>query len=491
MKAKTITKRVLSVILCTVMLFSCWVFTAPSASAATAGKYNVSGYVEITDDLDNTDHFNLTVYCKKNNGYGDDNNITANTSGNIRNPSNSFTKNSFDGFPLSWSVSSKFGGGLTWRNVKFKVHITATNPNDSSKKYEYTSGEYEMKSSAFSSYNGSKSGDCSGKPYANDISAISGNGSVSVPTTATTAKATYTAGTVTDQYGVNWYQDATLSATSVPNGCSFENNVLSVPNSANRASDYTCKIKQSCGSASNEKTINIKTFNYTVIFNNWDNSLLKQQENVEYNSDATPPTDSSNPPRTRAADNLGTYTFSSWSGDGYQSLKGVQTKTNTAVYDCTKHNYTITFKNGDGGTASTYTRNWDQTLTVPASTTKSPDPQYTYTFAGWATQAGSSDDGSSTSRVTINNSTKVSDAVVGVSYPNNMSKTYYPWFSRVKNKYDVTFNYKNSNYEDATPVVREQLTYGDTPEVPSIPTTITTTDKIYTFTGWDVTINRL
>ena len=46
MKAKNISKRVLSVILCTVMLFSCWVFTAPMANAATVtGTVNGSGYL--------------------------------------------------------------------------------------------------------------------------------------------------------------------------------------------------------------------------------------------------------------------------------------------------------------------------------------------------------------------------------------------------------------------------------------------------------------
>ena len=51
MKAKIISKRVLSVILCTVMLFSCWVFTAPMANAATT-KYKVRLHVHENDSFD-------------------------------------------------------------------------------------------------------------------------------------------------------------------------------------------------------------------------------------------------------------------------------------------------------------------------------------------------------------------------------------------------------------------------------------------------------
>lgn len=40
MKAKTMTKRALSLVLCVVMLVSCWVFTAPTANAATSATIN-------------------------------------------------------------------------------------------------------------------------------------------------------------------------------------------------------------------------------------------------------------------------------------------------------------------------------------------------------------------------------------------------------------------------------------------------------------------
>ena len=90
MKAKTMSKRVLSVILCTVMLFSCWVFTAPTAQNAyadSAGSYKVivrwtcddtcskykDGYSWDGNRSDNGKNYcGWTLHAKKNNGASSD-----------------------------------------------------------------------------------------------------------------------------------------------------------------------------------------------------------------------------------------------------------------------------------------------------------------------------------------------------------------------------------------------------------------------------------
>ena len=90
MKAKTISKRVLSVVLCTVMLFSCWVFTAPTAQNAyadSAGSYKVivrwtcdntssyykDGYSWDGNRSDNGKNYcGWTLHAKKNNGASSD-----------------------------------------------------------------------------------------------------------------------------------------------------------------------------------------------------------------------------------------------------------------------------------------------------------------------------------------------------------------------------------------------------------------------------------
>ena len=79
MKTKSVTKRVLSVILCTVMLFSCWVFTAPGASAQNAGNYDVRVTINVTGtnnikqayqgfESAKGDSAGVTIRCLKDNG---------------------------------------------------------------------------------------------------------------------------------------------------------------------------------------------------------------------------------------------------------------------------------------------------------------------------------------------------------------------------------------------------------------------------------------
>ena len=79
MKTKSVTKRVLSVILCTVMLFSCWVFSAPTAVAQNAGNYDVRVTINVTGtnnikeayqgfESAKGDSAGVTIRCLKDNG---------------------------------------------------------------------------------------------------------------------------------------------------------------------------------------------------------------------------------------------------------------------------------------------------------------------------------------------------------------------------------------------------------------------------------------
>ncbi len=127
-------------------------------------------------------------------------------------------------------------------------------------------------------------------PKANSITAISGDDSVSVSTTNTTVTKSYSLGTVKDQYGVNWYQDASWDTATVSNGVTFSNGTLTVPSSSNRSSDYTVTLKQKCGSASTTKTVTIKTFDYKVTFYDEDGTtVLKATQTIDYGGSATAP----------------------------------------------------------------------------------------------------------------------------------------------------------------------------------------------------------
>ena len=77
---KKFTRRTLALVLCIVMLVSCWVFTSPTANAAAtqaAGNYSVQLYIYVDDD-DGKSWVNgkdaqtatITVTYKSDNGYG-------------------------------------------------------------------------------------------------------------------------------------------------------------------------------------------------------------------------------------------------------------------------------------------------------------------------------------------------------------------------------------------------------------------------------------
>ena len=74
MKANSIGKRVLSLVVIMVMLVSCWVFTAPVAEAATSDHYQIRVYLNGTNGFTGN-NVEITVYGKPNNGTGTETSI--------------------------------------------------------------------------------------------------------------------------------------------------------------------------------------------------------------------------------------------------------------------------------------------------------------------------------------------------------------------------------------------------------------------------------
>ena len=60
-------KKALSVFLAVLMVMTAWVFVAPEAEAATAGKYYYKVTFQVTDDMDNV-QMKSTLYGRGNNG---------------------------------------------------------------------------------------------------------------------------------------------------------------------------------------------------------------------------------------------------------------------------------------------------------------------------------------------------------------------------------------------------------------------------------------
>ena len=76
MKAKTFLKRELSLFLVLVLLFTCWVFAAPTAtkSYAAAGTYVVKVKMDTTNNADSNDNAGSRVFvvCRNKNGADND-----------------------------------------------------------------------------------------------------------------------------------------------------------------------------------------------------------------------------------------------------------------------------------------------------------------------------------------------------------------------------------------------------------------------------------
>lgn len=113
---------------------------------------------------------------------------------------------------------------------------------------------------------------------------------------------------------------------------------------------------------------------FTVIFVNYDGTVLKEQS-VESGNKATAP---SNP--TRPATAQYTYTFSGWDKD-FSMVTGDLTV--TAQYSFKVNSYTVTFVNWDGTKLKGQSVEYGKSATAPNNPVRSATAQYTYTFIGW------------------------------------------------------------------------------------------------------------
>ncbi len=184
---------------------------------------------------------------------------------------------------------------------------------------------------------------------------------------------------------------------------------------------------------------NINT--YTVTFNNWDSSLLKQ-ETINYGSVATEPT---SPARTG-------YTFSGWD----VAFNNVTSDlTVTAQYTAVE--YTITY-NLDGG----ITNNPASYIIESETIALADAAKEGYTFDGWYTNAEFTGDA-------------VTEILSGTT--GNIEL----WAKYNINTYTVTFN----NW-DISLLKQETINYGSAATEPTSPARTG-----YTFSGWDVAFNNV
>ena len=177
---------------------------------------------------------------------------------------------------------------------------------------------------------------------------------------------------------------------------------------------------------------------YTVTFKDYNGTVLKTQNDVEYNTSATAPTDP-----TRAG-----YTFTGWD----KALTNITEDTTiTATYSI--NSYTVTWTNYDDTVLKTDTVDYGETPAYTGATpTKPADAQYTYTFVGWTPEI---------------------NTVTG-------DVTYKATYTNAKNKYTVKWlNYDNTVLQEGT------VDFGVTPEYTgTTPTKPADEQYTYTFLSW-------
>ena len=185
---------------------------------------------------------------------------------------------------------------------------------------------------------------------------------------------------------------------------------------------------------------------YTVVWKDYDGTVLETDENVEYGT--TPVYDGEKPARDWTEQYE--YSFVGWNVQLEPITGDIEY---TAVYKETVRKYTITWKNDDGETLKEDEVEYG---VVPAYAGEEPskeaDAQYTYTFKGWDSEPA---------------------AVIG-------DAEYYATYDEILRSYTVTWLNANGEIFET-----EEYNYGETPAYPENDPVLEKDDHyIYTFKGW-------
>ncbi len=205
-------------------------------------------------------------------------------------------------------------------------------------------------------------------------------------------------------------------------------------------------IVDCAGNATYTATYNSTYIDYTVVFKDWNGTVLSTKT-YHWGDTVTAP---ANP--TKAADNTYTYAFTGWDKTVVNCAGNA---TYTATYNSTYIDYTVVFKDWNDKIISEKTYHWGDKVTVPSNPTKTSDSTYTYAFAGW------------------------DKPVVNCAGNATYTATYISAYI------DYTVTFKNWN---GTVLSTKTYHYGDKVTVPADPTRVADNTYTYAFAGWDKTV---
>ncbi len=274
------------------------------------------------------------------------------------------------------------------------------------------------------------------------------------------------------------------------------------------------EVVNCAGTATYTATYTPVYINYTIVFKNWDDSVLSTKT-YHWGDVVTTPT---NP--TKAADNTYTYAFTGWDRNIVDCAGNA---TYIAQYDAILRDYTVVFKDWNGTVLSSKTYHWGDQVAIPPNPTRAADNTYTYTFAGWDSDVVNCA-GNATYTATYNAtyidytvvfkdwngevlSTKkyhYGDKITAPTAPakaadNTYTYSFAGWDKTVVNcagnaTYTATYNSNYINYTvvfknwNGTVLSSKTYHYGDKVTVPTTPTKAANNTYTYTFAGWDKTI---
>ena len=452
MKPKTMAKKTLSVILCVVMLVSCWVFTAPDVHAnQTDGKYTIKieanqttsegwaseTYLYLDYDGGTITIFNPTKWSGEQfGGYNQTKELS--------------------GFPTQARSNAHCWGVRKTNGLHIKVSVL-----------NYDTNQYVTILEATNTHQGNSDQkrthevSAANKP-SKYITDISGDSTVNIPADGSTVTSSAYSAQVKDQYGYI-YTAPTISCTP-PNDVTWANNRFSCTNANNSSGDYTATVTaSSSGLTSKTKTVTFITFDYTVNFKSEDGSSTYTNNVSSFDYGAQIAYGGTKPTKTSTAQYE--YTFDGWSatigGDtvSLPTAKGASPKTYYAHFSAALRKYNITFAYKKASN--------DNTSLVDASIVRQNVNYGTTPTAPTAVDTVT-DAGNQIPRVIVTTTTTYTfdhwDATVSSV---TGTKTYNAVYTSSRTPYNITFKWVNPS--DVSGALLEQTTavgHGLTPTTP-------------------------